>query len=114
MIFRNGRLYGVQRPDGRAVFWKDAGPWEIERVDVSETLEIGNELALRLGRLATTDKVKQFNVEDGQKGLLYVDNVFVRVLEPGAYGFWNVSAARSMCATSTCASARSMSPDRRC
>jgi len=90
VIFRNGRLYGVQRPDGRAVFWQDAGPWEIERVDVSETLEIGNELALRLGRLATTDKVKQFNVEDGQKGLLYVDNVFVRVLEPGAYGFWNV------------------------
>ena len=90
VIFRNGRLFGVQRPDGRAVFWQDAGPWEIERVDVSETLEVGNELALRLGRLATTDKVKQFNVEDGQKGLLYVDNVFVRVLEPGAYGFWNV------------------------
>ena len=93
IVFRNGRLFGVQRPDGRAVFWTDAGPWEIERIDVSETLEVRRDLAMRLNRLATTDKVRQFTVADGEKGLLYVDNVFRRVLEPGVYGFFNVGRA---------------------
>ena len=92
-IFRDGRLYAIQGPDGRSVFLTDAGPFEIERVDVSETLEVPVSLNARLGRLATSDKVTRFVVDEGKTGLLYIDNVFERTLEPGIYGFFNVGRA---------------------
>ncbi len=90
LIVRDGKLYGVQRPDGRSVFWSDAGPWEIERIDVSESLDVASEHAIRLERLSQTDKVKKFSVAEGQQGLLTIDNEFVRTLDPGVYMFWNV------------------------
>lgn len=90
VIFRDGRLYAIQGPDGRSVFLTDAGPFEVERFDVSETLELPKALGRRLGRLATSEHIKRFNVADTQKGLFYVDGVFERVLEPGAYAFFDV------------------------
>ncbi len=90
LIFRDSKLYGVQRPDGRSVFWTDAGPWDVERVDVSAELEVASDHAIRLERLSQTDKVRKFAVTDGQKGLLFIDNGFARVLDPGVYMFWNV------------------------
>jgi regulator of protease activity HflC (stomatin/prohibitin superfamily) len=90
VVFRDDKLYGVQKPDGRSVFWTDAGPWALERIDVSETLEVPRKLADRLAALGSLDKIKRFNVEEGQKGLLYVDNAFERVLDAGTYAFWNV------------------------
>ena len=50
-------------------------------------------LARRLGRLATSEHIKRFNVADTQMGLFYVDGVFERMLEPGAYAFFNVGRA---------------------
>lgn len=90
VIFRDGRLYAVQGPDARSVFLTDAGPFEVERHDVADTLEVSKALHLRMGRLATSEHVKRFNVDDGQTGLLYVDGVFERTLKPGAYAFFNV------------------------
>ena len=90
VIFRDARLYAIQGPDGRSVFLTDAGPFEVERFDVTETLEVPKALGQRLGRLATSEHVKRFNVADTQKGLLYVDGVFEHVLEPGAYAFFDV------------------------
>jgi regulator of protease activity HflC (stomatin/prohibitin superfamily) len=96
VIFRDGRLYAIQGPDGRSVFLTDAGPFEVERFDVSETLEVPKALGRRLGRLATSEHIKRFNVADTQKGLFYVDGVFERVLEPGAYAFFDVGRVVSV------------------
>ncbi len=90
VVYRDGKLYGVQKPDGRSVFWSDAGPWTLERIDIAETLDVPRKLADRLAALGTLDKIKRFNVEDGQKGLLYIDNAYVRLLDAGTYAFWNV------------------------
>lgn len=90
LISRDGKLFGVQRPDGRSVFWSDAGPWEVERVDVSDDLEVPSDYAIRLERLSQTEKVRKFAVAEGQQGLLTIDNEFTRVLDPGSYMFWNV------------------------
>jgi len=93
VIFRDSRLYAIQGPDARSVFLTDAGPFEVDRFDVAESLEVPTALARRLGRLATSEHIKRFNVADTQKGLFYVDGVFERMLEPGAYAFFNVGRA---------------------
>lgn len=90
IIKRDGKLYGVQKPDARTVVWTDAGPWEVEKIDVSEELALPDKLAVRLAALPLADRVRRFNVEDGQKGLLYIDNAFQRPLDAGAYAFWNI------------------------
>ncbi len=90
IVTRDGRLHTVVRPDAREVYWTDAGPWSVEHVDVSGSLAIDQKLAKRLAGHKPVDAVKRFNVEEGQAGLLYVDNAFEQTLKPGAYAFWNI------------------------
>ena len=90
LVFRDGRLHGILKPDGRSVFWTDAGPWEVERIDVSETLDVPADIAKRLLRSSKLERVTQIDVADGQTGLLYIDGAFVRTLGAGAHMFWNV------------------------
>ncbi|MEM7428862.1 MAG: slipin family protein [Pseudomonadota bacterium] len=90
LIYRDCKLHAVQRPERRTFLWTDAGPWDFELVSIADTLEVPAELAKRINAVSIADQIKRFNMEEGQKGLLYVENVFERVLEPGAYVFWNV------------------------
>jgi regulator of protease activity HflC (stomatin/prohibitin superfamily) len=90
VVESDGKLCVVLKPDQRLLFWADAGPWTVEKIDVSEQLYVPHKLATRLTALGAADQAKRFNVEHGQVGLLYVDNVFTRVLDAGAYAFWNV------------------------
>lgn len=90
VIYRDGKLHAVQRPERRTFVWTDMGPWEIDLVSIADTLEVPAQIAKRISAVSLAEKIKRFNVEEGQKGLLYVENVFERVLEPGAYVFWNV------------------------
>jgi regulator of protease activity HflC (stomatin/prohibitin superfamily) len=90
VVYRDGKLFGVLKPEARQLFWTDAGPWEIETIDITDTLEVPEKLARRLAAFGMIDRVKRFAVEDGQMGLLYVDGALVRDLGPGAYAFWNV------------------------
>jgi regulator of protease activity HflC (stomatin/prohibitin superfamily) len=87
VIHRDGKLYSVQKPDARQLFWTDSGPWKVDLIDVSKSLEVSAKLAQRIG---VSDRVKRFGVEDGQAGLLYIDGAFVRLLEAGSHAFWNV------------------------
>ncbi len=93
VIYRDGKFLVVQKPDARQLFWTDAGPWKAELIDVSVSLEVPAKLAQRIG---VSDRVKRFSVEDGQAGLLYIDNAYVRLLDAGAYAFWNVGRTVSV------------------
>ncbi len=90
LVYRDGRLHGILKPDGRSVFWTDAGPWTVETVDVADELEVPADLAKRLIRTAKLDRVTRFDVAEGQTGLLYVDGEFVRTLGAGAHMYWSV------------------------
>ncbi|MBX2856521.1 MAG: slipin family protein [Rhodobacteraceae bacterium] len=90
VVLRDGRIYAILKPDGRSVFWKDAGPWEVERIDVSADLALPAGLQRRFERFGATDRITRFNVEQEQVGLLFVDGAFLRMLAPGAHMFWNV------------------------
>lgn len=90
VVQRDGKLFGVLKPDGRTLFWRDAGPWSIDKIDVSASLDVPEKLAQRIAAFGTVDRVKRFGVEDGQVGLLFVDGAFVRPLAAGVHSFWNV------------------------
>lgn len=90
VILRDGKLHGVLKPDGRTLFWRDAGPWVIEKIDVSASLDVPEKLAQRIAAAGGLDRMKRFGVDDGQVGLLFFDGAFQRRLEPGMHSFWNV------------------------
>lgn len=89
VITRAGRLFTVLEPDKLMALWTDAGPWSVERFDITGTLELPPALARRLTQLHT-NAVIRFQVEAGQRGLLLVDHAFVRLLDPGSHSFWNI------------------------
>ncbi len=90
IILRDGRIKGVLKPDSRRVFWTDAGPWTIESVDISASLDVDAGLAKRLTRAGATESVAAFEVTDGFVGLMSVEGAFERVLQPGTHRFWGV------------------------
>ena len=89
VIFRDGKLEGLQGRDARAWFWKDAGPWEVEHFDTGEDLALPKALADRL-KGTTSTKVKRIEVQAEQVALVFVDGVFARKLAAGSHAFWNV------------------------
>ncbi len=90
VVEREGRVQGILKPDARILFWADAGPWNVTRVDVTDALEIEKSLATRLIRAGVTDKVGSYEVPEGSVGLLSVDGVFARILVTGTHRFWAV------------------------
>lgn len=76
----------------RMVFWTDAGPWEIERYDLSQALDAPRAMVDRVTNAGMRARVAGFiafhAVAPGHIGLLYVDSVFERELTPGAYAFY--------------------------
>lgn len=90
VILRDGKLYGVQKPDGRTLYWTDAGPWSVEKINITGSLDVPEKLAQRIAAVGSLDRLKRFAVEEGQVGLLAIDGAFVRRLEAGMHSFWNV------------------------
>ncbi|KPP89547.1 MAG: putative stomatin/prohibitin-family membrane protease subunit YbbK [Rhodobacteraceae bacterium HLUCCA08] len=90
VITRDGRLHEVVLPEARAVWWKDAGPWEVERVPLTDRLEVPAPLLRRLVRAGLTTAFNATEVAEGHVGMLSVDGVLMGQLPPGTHGFWKV------------------------
>ncbi len=90
VVFRDGRPFEVVGPDRRAVFWTDAGPWTVERVDVTGALEVETKLGERLAAAGLVARVATFEVPEGSVGLMAVEGAFARVLKAGTHRFWGV------------------------
>lgn len=89
VISRDGRLYAVQRPEKRSIFWTDAGPWTVERLTVAEDLAVPAGLAKRLLGF-NSEAVRWATVDHGQVGLRFVDGALTETLKPGVYANWHV------------------------
>lgn len=88
VVIRNGRAHGVITQDQNWLFWKDAGPWEIERIDVSETHAVPVKLAQRLLRSSLSRTLTSFEVASGKVGVLTIDGAEAGLLQPGTHWFW--------------------------
>ncbi len=93
IVRRDGRIWNVVMPDVRMVLWTDAGPWEVERVAVGDTLRVAPDLARRVQRANVADAMTLVTVDEGHVGLLSIDGVFREALQPGAHAFWKAGLA---------------------
>ena len=91
VVSRDKRLHAVLKPEERAVYWTEAGPWTAERVEIADDLAVPEALQKRLAGVARLGLVTAVDVAEGHVGLLFVDGKFVRELEAGAAMFWAVT-----------------------
>ncbi len=90
VIFRDGRPFDVLGTDGRVVLFTDAGPFTVERFDIAETPEVPARLVKNAARLDGAERIiRRFVVDEGQTGLLFVNGVFDRRIEPGLHAFFD-------------------------
>ena len=89
VVYQDGRLARVIGPSNRVLFWKGPVNVMFERIDVRENPEVPVLLLPSLARLGRESAVTFASVEEGKRGLLYLDGRLIRELGPGNYGFWN-------------------------
>jgi len=90
LVLHDGRPFAVIKPEERVVYWREAGPWEVERFDVNETLSLPEGLAKRLVTAGVSNDFSATEVAEGHVGLLTVDGVFMGQLRPGTHAFWKL------------------------
>jgi regulator of protease activity HflC (stomatin/prohibitin superfamily) len=88
VVNRDGRLHAVLKPEERAVYWTDAGPWTLERVAVGDDLAVPASVAKRLSGLQKLAGVTAVEVAEGHVGLVFVDGALTGTLAAGAHMFW--------------------------
>ena len=90
IIERDGKIYQVLGPDNKMIVWNEAGPWKVQKVELSENIEVSPAVMRRLGAVKKTQLFNVIAVPDGQVALLYIDGEYVKLLKAGVHGFWNV------------------------
>lgn len=90
LLLIDGRVAGLIGPGRRLLYWKSARA-TAEILDTEADIEVPVRFLANAARMALAPWVLA-QVPEGQVGLLFVDNRFVRQLKPGSYGFWNTTA----------------------
>ncbi len=85
--YKNGKFDEVLKP-GRYAFWKDVIDYRFDIFDLNE-----NQVPTRIERKVLHDRkvlpyLKVQVVESYEKGLLFIDGKFEKMLDPGVYYFW--------------------------
>ncbi|MFN9894684.1 MAG: slipin family protein, partial [Acidobacteriota bacterium] len=83
-----GRLESIVGPGQRQLFWQ---PATVEMVDLDATPEVPAALFTAVER-TNAAALTVYEVTAGMAGVLCRDGRFIRVLEPGRYGFWQAAA----------------------
>lgn len=89
-LVRLGKQWIHILPNELRAFWRGFIEVEPHIFNLEENLELPTQFVQQL-RGFTLNGVKKFLVKEYEIGLLYVQNNFVRPLEPGEYAFWAVN-----------------------
>ncbi len=83
--FTDGKYTDILLP-GTYLFWKDAGQHTFREIDISapEIKDIPEYIIAKLPK----QLYMRIDIEEYQRGVLYFDKRFIRLLEPGIYRFW--------------------------
>lgn len=90
VVLREGVPVDLLRPEARVVLWTEAGPFTVERHDLTETLVVPTALMRRLTAAGLTRLTTEMVVPDGHVGMLFLDGVLTERIAPGAHAFWTV------------------------
>ncbi len=90
LVLKNGKIEDVLAPGTRKLYWTGLVPVEVRAISVADSLEVPADVARRLRQLGVLDKVAVSLVVPAESaGLVFIDGKLARVLEAGAYAFWN-------------------------
>src|SRR5437879_1925204 len=93
VVYLDGKLARLVMPGQRVLYWKGAVNVTFDPIDVRRDPEVPERLRAPLARLGRESGVTFAVVDEGKRGLVYIDGRLVRELEAGTYGFWNVVSA---------------------
>lgn len=105
LLYFNEKLWGIIAPSEQVYVWKEAGNSRLEHVNIAQNIELANSLLQQVNKSdmnsathlvrstgrAAVKPVAEVMVDKQHKGLLYIDNQFIKELEPGPYGFWQLN-----------------------
>lgn len=100
LLYENGLFKSVLGP-GRYAFWKGVLQYSFIPADISKT-EITEPIERAvLARPELGPYVRTYVVDSFEKGLLYIEGQFQRILEPGVYQFWKNAIVMTVYKTDT-------------
>ena len=76
-------------PNQLSAFWRGWQDTIVHRFDLEASIEIPAELVAKIIRVNGLTNCKIVRVPENQAGLLFQKGDFLRLLEPGTYGFWD-------------------------
>lgn len=89
-LVRLGQNWISVVPNQLRAFWRGFIDVESHLFNLNESLELPTEFVQQVRGIALNE-IKKFQISEYEIGLLYVQNNFVRSLEPGEYAFWAVN-----------------------
>ena len=93
VVYLDGRAARVLAPGNRVLYWRGPVDVTFDVIDVRREPEVPERLRAPLARLGPLACATFATVDEGKRGLVYLDGRLYRELEAGTYGFWNVVAA---------------------
>jgi regulator of protease activity HflC (stomatin/prohibitin superfamily) len=93
MVYLDGKLARVIGPAVRVLFWQGSVRVTVELVDVRAEPEVPMRLLASLARLGRESLVTFAAIDEGKRGVVYIDGRVVRELGAGTYGFWSAVTA---------------------
>jgi regulator of protease activity HflC (stomatin/prohibitin superfamily) len=87
-VYFDSKLARVVGPAQRMLFWRGPVAVTFELFDAREQPEAPERLVSALARLGRESLAAFALIEEGKRGLVYIDGRLVRELGPGAYAFW--------------------------
>jgi regulator of protease activity HflC (stomatin/prohibitin superfamily) len=88
--------YRILLPPGKYAFWKGPKPQSFETIDLSRPEIDPSFVKMLFLRPEIRNFLYAFTVEPHEKGLLFVDREYKKLLEPGDYFFWKGTTAVSV------------------
>jgi regulator of protease activity HflC (stomatin/prohibitin superfamily) len=92
VVYLDGKLSRVVTPSTRALYWKAAVNVTFELIDARTEPEVPATMLAALVRLGREAYFSFAAIDEGKRGLVYLDGRLLRELGPGAYGFWTAVA----------------------
>jgi regulator of protease activity HflC (stomatin/prohibitin superfamily) len=89
-LVRLGQQWMMVPPNQLRAFWRGFVEVEIHRFNLDQDLQLPQEFGVQL-RGQSIAGLSKYQVSEGEIGLLYVQDNFVRPLLPGEYAFWSLN-----------------------
>lgn len=89
LLYEDNKLKEVIPPSTRRAYWKGVVDVKVEVLNIETNKELPKDkLDLIIHLPGTFEKIVLEDIKEHEVGLLLVNSIFIKLLEPGIYAFW--------------------------